>query len=206
MAVTLSKALVLFLSISFLTSTAYKYFVQKKKKEKQKETNEVIMFSYEECELKKSKYSRCTITKSMDRFLHYLASPKYSLDVCIYVFTNSDIANVLLKLHYKGIKIRIIIDADMAYCTGSNLRRMERQGIPVRWMKSTNLMHHKFCIIDAVNIDDVHPLVIAGSLNWTNQALCGNWENVLVTSQADLVNQFKTEFEKLWLQFTPITS
>ncbi|CAG9575513.1 unnamed protein product [Danaus chrysippus] len=99
------------------------------------------------------------------------------------------------------------MDADMAFTNGSSLRRLEKQGIPVRWMKSTNLMHHKFCIIDNIygHLNPaLEPFVIMGSLNWTNQAVNGNWEDVTVTSQEEIVTQFQTEFDRLWLQFKPI--
>lgn len=202
-----SKVLLLSASFAIFTHWAYDFLTRKSKKEKRKEVHEVIMFSNDAKELKKSKYSRCVITESMERLLCRLNSARYSLDICMYVLTNLDIANAVLKLHYKGVKVRVIIDADMAYSSGSNVRKLEKQGIPVRWMKSTNLMHHKFCILDASvdhEVTEVTPLLITGSINWTNQALNGNWENVIVTSQEELVGQFKTEFERLWIIFRPI--
>ncbi|KAJ2946641.1 hypothetical protein O0L34_g12698 [Tuta absoluta] len=204
-----SKVLLLCVSFAFVTNLAYKYMTKKKKKPVQKEIHEVIMFSYGVNELRRSKYSRCKITHSMERLLYYLSTPRQSLDICMYVLTNLDIATAILKLHYRGVKIRIIVDADMAFSTGSNVRKLEKQGIPVRWMKSTNLMHHKFCILDAspenfLETSNVTPLVIMGSLNWTNQALSGNWEDVTVTSQLQLIKQYKEEFERLWVLFTPI--
>lgn len=203
-----AKVLLLSASFAIFTHWAYDFLTRKSKKVKCKGVHEVIMFSNDARELKKSKYSRCVITESMERLLYRLNSARYSLDICMYVLTNSDIANAVLKLHYKGVKVRIIIDADMAYSSGSSAKKLEKQGIPIRWMKSTNLMHHKFCILDASvdgnGVTEVTPLVIAGSLNWTNQALNGNWEDVIVTSQEELVRQFKTEFERLWVIFRPI--
>ncbi|CAG5041619.1 unnamed protein product [Parnassius apollo] len=93
----------------------------------------------------------------------------------------------------------------MAYSSGSYTRKLERQGIPVRWMKSSNLMHHKFCLVDTLAVDKhITPFVMMGSLNWTNQALNGNWEDVTVTSQRDIVQQYHAEFERLWVLFKPI--
>lgn len=203
-----AKVLLISASFAIFTHWAYALLTRKKIKDKRKEVHEVIMFSSDATVLKKSKYSRCAITESMERLLYRLNSARYSLDICMYVLTNLDIANVVLKLHFKGVKVRIIIDADMAFSSGSNVRKLEKQGIPVRWMKSTNLMHHKFCILDAsvdgIKVTEVTPLVITGSLNWTNQALNGNWEDVTVTSQVELVRQFKAEFERLWVLFKPI--
>ncbi|XP_045785994.1 mitochondrial cardiolipin hydrolase-like [Maniola jurtina] len=198
----LSKAVIALLSVAFATHIAFKFF---RKKNRRREINEVIMFSYGAAELKRSKLSRCMITKSLDRLLYYLNSPRHSIDICMYVMTNADLINAILKLYIRGIQIRVIIDADMAFSSGSVLKRLEKQGIPVRWMKSTNLMHHKFCLIDTHTEDARYtPFVITGSLNWTNQALSGNWEDVVVTSQRELVEQYQIEFERLWLQFKPI--
>ncbi|CAH2100310.1 unnamed protein product [Euphydryas editha] len=201
----IGKTLLVILSIAFASNVAYKFYNKKKRKERS-EINEVIMFSSGGSNLKQSKYTRFQISNSMDRLLHYLNSPRSSIDICMYVITSQDFANVILKLHIRGIKVRVIMDADMAFTSGSVIKRFHKYKIPLRWMKSTYLMHHKFCLIDTM--DDVEkksmPLVIMGSLNWTNQALNGNWEDVVVTSQKDLVRQYKTEFERLWLQFKPI--
>lgn len=199
------EAFLLCVAFAFATRFSYNYFTKKKKVIVRKEVLEVIMFSHDHTKLKRSKYSRCMITESMERLLHYLNSPRHSLDICMYVFTNLDIANAVLKLHYRGVKVRMIIDADMAFSSGSNVRKLEKQGIPVRWMKSTNLMHHKFCLFDAsTDSTSATPVVMMGSLNWTNQALNGNWEDVILTSQEGIVRQFKLEFERLWDMFKPI--
>ncbi|CAB3259186.1 unnamed protein product [Arctia plantaginis] len=93
----------------------------------------------------------------------------------------------------------------MAFSTGSGIKRLAKQGIPVRWMKSTNLMHHKFCLADTLSDNNcVTPFIMTGSLNWTNQALYGNYENYLVTTQEEVVQQYKAEFERLWILFKPI--
>ncbi|CAH0405761.1 unnamed protein product [Chilo suppressalis] len=199
------QTFVLIFAFALASKYYYNNYYTKNRKQTKKEIHEVIMFSHGTGVLKKSKYSRCMITQSMDRLLFYLSTPRYSLDICMYVFTNLDLANAIIKLHYKGVKIRMIIDADMAYCSGSNVKRLEKLGVPVRWMKSTNLMHHKFCLIDTQSGDaDTTSLFIGGSLNWTNQALHGNWEDVLVTSQEEIVCQYKAEYERLWSMFRPV--
>ncbi|XP_072935253.1 uncharacterized protein zuc [Epargyreus clarus] len=196
------KALLVVFSLSFASHVVYNYCRLKKKK--RADVNEVIMFSYGGAELRKSRYSKSMISKSMDRLLYYLNSPRYNLDICMYVLTSMDLTNAILKLNFRGVKIRIIIDADMAFSSGSTVKKLEKQGIPVRWMKSTALMHHKFCLIDTMGEHIATPLVIMGSLNWTNNALHGNWEDVTVTSQRQLVEQYRVEFERLWTMFKPI--
>lgn len=60
--------------------------------------------------------------------------------------------------------------------------------------ESSYIMHHKYVIIDK-------KLLMNGSLNWTLQAICGNDDNLMITSQEQLVKQFVDNFESLWLKF-----
>ena len=57
-------------------------------------------------------------------------------------------------------------------------------------------MHHKFAILDK-------KILISGSFNWTMTAANGNHENLIVTNDADLLEAFSGEFEKLWKVFNP---
>lgn len=177
--------------------------IQEKKPRKTKEIHEVIMFSDEG--IISCKHYRNSVTPGMDRVLYYLNLPRHTLDVCMYVLTSPDLCNVLLKLNLRRVKVRVIVDAEMAFASRSYFNRLQRQCIEVRWIKSSNIMHHKFCLIDAsTESNEVIPLLMNGSLNWTKQATHGNYENVTVTSQRELVEGYKKEFERLWVLFKPI--
>jgi len=52
-------------------------------------------------------------------------------------------------------------------------------------------MHNKFGIID-------NRIAFTGSFNWTYTATKHNQENLLATSNFDIVNQYKDEFGRLW--------
>ncbi|CAL1280208.1 unnamed protein product [Larinioides sclopetarius] len=52
-------------------------------------------------------------------------------------------------------------------------------------------MHHKFLVAD-------NEVLVNGSFNWTNQAVMGNYENLIITSEETLVQPFIMEFQKLW--------
>lgn len=57
-------------------------------------------------------------------------------------------------------------------------------------------MHHKFAIVDG-------SLLVNGSFNWTRNAILGNNENVQLVYDTNMVQTYKTEFEKLWRVFDP---
>ncbi|KAF9795446.1 hypothetical protein SFRURICE_004818 [Spodoptera frugiperda] len=139
---------------------------------------------------------------SKEPWLHHFQANNLNLNLGLPI-TNTGLYQNDYSLMMQNI--RVIVDADMAFAPGSNIRKLEKKNIPVRWMKSTNLMHHKFCVIDTLSEDpNTTPFVMSGSLNWTNQALWGNYEDCLVTSQKKLVEQFQMEFERLWILFKPI--
>ncbi|XP_047525681.1 mitochondrial cardiolipin hydrolase-like [Pieris napi] len=197
-----TKTILLTITLVLASHAAYKYFRRKPKR--RLKINDVIMFSNKNSEFKSSKYLKQSLTESVERLFNYLSSSCHSLDICMYVLTNSEITNIIIKQHLRGVKIRVILDADMAFSSGSTVKRLEKHGIHVRWMKATEIMHNKYCIIDGAATEDCIPFVMTGSLNWTNQALYRNWENVLVTSQKHIVYLYKVEFEKMWEQFKPI--
>lgn len=65
-------------------------------------------------------------------------------------------------------------------------------GIEVRHRhNATSLMHHKFVVIDKC-------VLMTGSLNWTMQAFCGNWDNIIVTTRPPVVKSFLQEFDRAW--------
>lgn len=209
-----AEVFVLFASSAIMTLWAYDTFTEKSKNRKRKNSqrkviSEAIIFSGEGAVVKTSKYSRYPITESMERLLYFMNSPRYTMDVCMYGLLDSDLANVLLKLHFRHVKIRIIVDANFTFSSSKKtyLLKLMNQGIPVRFLQSTNLMHHKFSLIDAAvkgtDAAKVTPVVMLGSLNWTDQALKRNLEDVMVTSKEEIVRQFKKEFERLWVLFDP---
>jgi mitochondrial cardiolipin hydrolase len=125
-----------------------------------------------------------------------------------------------------GVKVRIVGEGTMAHSSGSELTRLDKEGLPIRiWGGDVNgfLMHHKFCLIDAnwTNFKLKCPVkqknygkvkipatgvLITGSSNWTMQALTGNCENVVITSNKTIVERHQSEFQRLWqecgLKFT----
>jgi len=68
---------------------------------------------------------------------------------------------------------------------------LREAGVRVVARKQAGLMHHKFAIVDA-------RVVVTGSFNWTSQAVMSNNENVVISSNRELVEPFVMEFDRLW--------
>ena len=132
----------------------------------------------------------------LGRLLKYLDSARSSIDICVFNITCDEIANVILALHQRGVRVRIITDDEQAKSQGSDIDKFRQVGIPVKLDHAPTHMHHKFCVIDG-------RLLCSGSFNWTRQAVLGNQENVLVVDNPKAVSAFGQEFERLWGMFRP---
>ncbi len=132
-------------------------------------------------------------SEPLKRLVAHISSAKVSLDLCLYIMTCHKLGKAVIKRMQEGnIRVRLIVDDNMAKDGGSFVGELQRHGAFVKVMKKSDyLMHHKFAIVDGIKI-------ATGSFNWTMQAVMGNYENVIITDHSHAVNSFKMEFEKLW--------
>ena len=134
---------------------------------------------------------------TMEILIKNLKRAKTSLDVCMFTISSPQLANAVLQLHAKGIIVRVITDEEKDGIVISQTFNFRASGIQVRNDKSSFLMHNKFIIIDRETL-------VNGSFNWTNQAVYGNKENILITNFPPIVEPYIKEFEKLWKEYNPV--
>ncbi len=119
---------------------------------------------------------------------------KRSIDVCVFTISDDTLSEAIFKAHQRGIKVRIITDNDKANDLGSDVDELSAKGVPVRMDRTANHMHHKFAVFD-------ESILLNGSFNWTRSATRYNQENVLVSGEVKVVDQFQSKFESLWKEF-----
>ena len=122
-----------------------------------------------------------------------LRAARTSLDICVFTITDDRLTRAIVDARQRGIDTRLITDNDKQFDTGSDIDQLVRSGIPTRFDPDADHMHHKFAIIDGKRL-------INGSYNWTRGAT-HNHENVTVSTDADLVDAFAKEFDRLWRSF-----
>lgn len=125
-----------------------------------------------------------------------LQEARKSLDVCVFVISCKELADVLINAHRNGVIVRVISDGEQMTVSGSQIQRLRKVGIQVRNDSTSYFMHHKFAVVD-------DKVLASGSLNWTLQGVCGNQENVMITAIPELVAPFSRHFEKLWEMYDP---
>ena len=135
-------------------------------------------------------------TGPLEELSSTLRSASNSLSVCVFAISNWKLIDILISAHQRGVVVRVITDKDQMSVNPSPVEKLRRNGIQVRHNNDSYFMHHKFAIVD-------ERCLVNGSLNWTQQAVHGNQENLVVLCKAEVVRPFLEQFEHLWEQFHP---
>lgn len=122
-----------------------------------------------------------------------LGQANKSLDLCVFTISDEKLGAAILRAKARGIRVRLITDDNKSRDTGSQVKLLAANGIDVKIDHSKYHMHNKFGIIDS-------RIIFTGSYNWTYTAQNYNQENVVVTTNYTIVNQFCEEFERLWTE------
>ena len=57
---------------------------------------------------------------NIKKMVKYISMAKRSLDLCIFSFTNDDLANEIIAAHKRGVKVRIITDDEAMQGKGAD--------------------------------------------------------------------------------------
>lgn len=136
-------------------------------------------------------------TACLNAILSGIDSARSSLKICVFTISDDRITQAIRQAHRRGVQVRILTDNEKLFDRGSDIRELTAAGIPVRVDESPNHMHHKFALLD-------NHTLLTGSYNWTRSAALYNHENLLVTNQKSLVQDFSREFDRLWQELVPL--
>jgi phosphatidylserine/phosphatidylglycerophosphate/cardiolipin synthase-like enzyme len=127
----------------------------------------------------------------LDMILGELGRARRSVDICVFTITDDRISSAILAAHSRRVALRIITDNDKQHDVGSDIERLRGAGIALKVDETEHHMHHKFALLDGARL-------LNGSYNWTRSAATFNEENLIVTSDAELVGVFTRQFQKMW--------
>ena len=120
-----------------------------------------------------------------------LDNAKHSVNICIFTISDQLLSHKLILAHRRGVDVRIISDDRKIHDRGSQIYNLKKAGIKIKIDHSRYHMHNKFGITDG-------RVAFTGSYNWTYTANKHNQENLIITTNYDIVKQFDEQFEKLW--------
>ncbi len=129
------------------------------------------------------------------KIVELIDNAKSTVDICVFTITDNHVSKAVIRAFERDVGVRIVTDDDKSNDRGSDIDRFKRAGLDVRIDRSPSHMHHKFAIFD-------RRLLLTGSYNWTRGAAQSNEENFLVTDNAQLLQPYADEFEKLWVRFS----
>jgi len=126
----------------------------------------------------------------------YLDRARVSIDVATFQFTDTKIADALVRAHRRGVRVRLVLDADSVAAASTTLASLEAAGIShladsADGQPSSALMHDKFLVLD-------EELVFTGSYNLTPSGATLDRQDVLVIHDANVAAAFEGEFEQMW--------
>lgn len=128
-------------------------------------------------------------SSSLERGLVALIdSAEKSFDGAFYELSSEKVANRLIALHERGVKVRLVMEADSK--TNHIVQRLLSAGIPIVFDDSEGLMHNKFAIVDG-------EVVWTGSYNPVASAEHSDNNAVLIYSCV-LAEIFGAEFRDMF--------
>ncbi|PIE85909.1 MAG: nuclease [Bacteroidia bacterium] len=154
------------------------------------EANKLIAKSGEEPESEDKVYFSPG-TECRNAIIDALESAKQSIYICVFTISDNQISEKIAACHERKINIKLLTDDDKTFDRGSDIAKLANKGINVKVDRTNKHMHHKFAIIDDA-------LLLTGSYNWTRSAAEYNEENILTSTNKQLINAYRQEFDKLW--------
>jgi phosphatidylserine/phosphatidylglycerophosphate/cardiolipin synthase-like enzyme len=122
-----------------------------------------------------------------------ISSAEKTVDMAIYSFTDTKIADALVSAEKKGVQVRVITDGEASQNKYQKkvLNKLKKAGIPVKVDSHSGLMHLKVTVADKKT-------ATTGSFNYTKSAEEKNDEVFVVIKDSGIAENFSSEFEKMW--------
>lgn len=130
------------------------------------------------------------------KILARINAAEYSIDIALYSFFGMDeIANAIVAAKNRGVKVRVVYDNRTMQ---SSMQILANAGIQISKRPAIDgIMHNKFAIFDARDLNAANDWVWTGSFNWTSTEI--NWRNnAIEINDNNLALAYTTEFEEMW--------
>ena len=126
-----------------------------------------------------------------DVFTAAIKDASYSVDVAAYDFDLWSMRDALVDAHRRGVHVRFVTDGD--HLTEPEIQDLHRAGIEIVADRGEHLMHHKFIIIDRLD-------VWTGSMNFTINGVYRNHNHLMRIRSHALAESYIQEFEEMFTE------
>ncbi|PIQ28224.1 hypothetical protein COW36_04700 [bacterium (Candidatus Blackallbacteria) CG17_big_fil_post_rev_8_21_14_2_50_48_46] len=129
------------------------------------------------------------------KLVQLIDSATQTLDIAAFELDSDQIAEAVLRAKAKNVKVRIVTDSN--YLQEAPLQKLIAAGVPVVDDQRNGLMHNKFVVVDA---GTEAAQVWTGSTNLTDNGFWKNNNNAVLIHSKELAENFKTEFEEMFVE------
>lgn len=141
-----------------------------------------------------------------DTIINILDHALYSVDICIYNIDNvNNIITAINDAYARGVDVRVICDSGVddfnynAITIGvGKKKKSPPDGTTNPDGAFYGIMHNKFINIDAVSTDPDDAWVITGSLNFTDDQVKVDKQNIIGIQDQSLSKAYKAEFDEMF--------
>ena len=133
-----------------------------------------------------------------ERLVALLDRAQDSIDIAIYDFDLANVAQALARASQRGVQVRMVTDSDTVAnrrdeAIQAALETIRQAGIRIVEDQRSDLMHHKFTVVDG-------EWVQTGSWNYTDGDTYRLNNNQFIARSPRLAANYRAEFEKMFAQ------
>ena len=134
----------------------------------------------------------------------YIRAEQVGLDVAFWFMEDSYIAGEVIKRHQAGVPVRVLMDTQANASTPRNIDRLaelKAAGVPMREKVTGGILHWKMMLFAGQNIVEFSGANFSSDAWLYTGAPYTNYvdEAIYFTSDASVVNSFRTKFDDLWV-------
>ncbi len=123
----------------------------------------------------------------------YFDKATKTIDVAFYSNGDTVLINALKNAVKRGVRVRYVTDNSTSIAAFGDTSQL---GFKLQRSYSTNLMHNKFFVIDADNVNNCW--IYTGAMNWSIGQLFTDYNNALLIQDQSLARIYTVEFEEMW--------
>jgi phosphatidylserine/phosphatidylglycerophosphate/cardiolipin synthase-like enzyme len=126
----------------------------------------------------------------LDRFKELIQSAKKTIKVAMYTFTNSILADELVRAKQRGVQVTLYLERAQLQGVGKEVfKTLKNNTVGIRVNQPGSLLHHKMMVVDETTL-------AAGSVNWTRNGFLKNHDCFFVLH--DLTQEQKEGLDECW--------
>ena len=141
-----------------------------------------------------------------DTIKYYIDHAQYTLDIAIYNIDNINyIINSINDAYARGVDVRVICDngVDATNYNLINIGVGKKKKSPPDGSTNADgalygIQHNKFIVVDATSTDPDDAWVISGSMNFTDEQIKLDKQNVVAVQDMSLARAYRLEFDEMF--------